>query len=114
MPGLDGFETTQDETDGRLRHVPVIFMTGLTETEHVVRGLEAGAVDYVTSRSSWTNCWRAFGPLANARIAQGTRAALDASGRFSWQSTAKARSCGRRPKHINYSRTTSALSTARR
>ena len=31
-----------------MTHVPVIFMTGLAETEHIVRGLEAGGVDYVT------------------------------------------------------------------
>ncbi len=31
-----------------LAHVPVIFMTGLSETEHIVRGLEVGGVDYLT------------------------------------------------------------------
>src|SRR3954466_16241347 len=47
-PGLDGFKTTRRiKADGRFRHLPVIFMTGLTETEHVVRGLEAGAGGYV-------------------------------------------------------------------
>ena len=29
-------------------HIPIIFMTGLTETEHLVAALEAGGVDYVT------------------------------------------------------------------
>lgn len=48
MPGMDGFETCR-----RIRalpgasHIPVIFMTGLTETEHVVRGFEVGGNDYV-------------------------------------------------------------------
>ncbi|MCK9993115.1 MAG: hypothetical protein Dbin4_01635, partial [Alphaproteobacteria bacterium] len=28
-------------------HVPVIFMTGLTDTAHIVMGFEAGGVDYV-------------------------------------------------------------------
>jgi DNA-binding NarL/FixJ family response regulator len=48
MPGMDGFETCK-----RIRslpsasHVPVIFMTGLTETEHVVKGFEVGGNDYV-------------------------------------------------------------------
>ena len=31
-----------------VRHVPVMFMTGLTETEHVLKGFEAGGLDYVT------------------------------------------------------------------
>ena len=49
MPGMDGFETCRriKAIDGAA-HVPVIFMTGLTETEHVVQGLSAGGVDYVT------------------------------------------------------------------
>ena len=49
MPGLDGFETCRRlKRDAGLDHVPIIFMTGLAETEHIVRGLEAGGVDYVT------------------------------------------------------------------
>ena len=49
MPGIDGFETTRRiKADPALASVPVIFMTGLTETEHLVAALEAGGVDYVT------------------------------------------------------------------
>ena len=49
MPGMDGFETCRRlKQKNALAHVPVIFMTGLSETEHIVRGLEAGGVDYVT------------------------------------------------------------------
>ena len=29
-------------------HIPIIFMTGLTETEHLVAALDAGGADYVT------------------------------------------------------------------
>ena len=48
MPGMDGFETCrQIKADPALSHLPVIFMTGLTDTQHVVLGLEAGGVDYV-------------------------------------------------------------------
>src|SRR6478735_2707275 len=40
MPGMDGFETCQRlKAHGAVAQVPVIFMTGLTETEHVVRAL---------------------------------------------------------------------------
>ncbi len=49
MPGIDGFETCRRiKQMDEVRHVPVMFMTGLTETEHVVRGFEAGGLDYVT------------------------------------------------------------------
>ncbi len=49
MPGLDGFEVARRlKADPELAHIPVLFMTGLTETEHLVKALAAGGVDYVT------------------------------------------------------------------
>src|SRR6202000_3312895 len=41
MPGIDGFETCRRlKREAGLSHVPVIFMTGLAETAHIVRCLE--------------------------------------------------------------------------
>lgn len=84
MPGLDGFETCRRlKRDPRLVHLPVIFMTGLSETEHVVEGLAAGGVDYVTKPIAIDEMLaRIRVHLANARSAHGSRAALDATGRF--------------------------------
>lgn len=84
MPGIDGFETCRRlKQDKLLTHVPVIFMTGLSDTEHVIRGLAAGGVDYVTKPIVVEELLaRIRVHLANARIAQGSRAALDATGRF--------------------------------
>ncbi|MEZ5511077.1 MAG: response regulator, partial [Gammaproteobacteria bacterium] len=49
MPNLDGFATCRIlKREPDLADVPVIFMTGLSDTEHVVKGFEAGGVDYVT------------------------------------------------------------------
>jgi DNA-binding NarL/FixJ family response regulator len=49
MPGLDGFETCRRlKAEEATRDIPVVFMTGLTETEHVLAGFAAGGVDYVT------------------------------------------------------------------
>jgi DNA-binding response OmpR family regulator/DNA-binding CsgD family transcriptional regulator len=49
MPGIDGFEVARHlKADPRTAHIPILFMTGLTETEHLVAALEAGGVDYVT------------------------------------------------------------------
>ena len=48
MPGMDGFETCrQIKSDPAWAHVPVIFMTGLSETSQIVKGFDAGGVDYV-------------------------------------------------------------------
>ncbi len=48
MPGLSGFETCQRiKADAAWSGIPVIFMTGLSETADVVAGFDAGGVDYV-------------------------------------------------------------------
>lgn len=84
MPGLNGFETCRRmKRERMLAHLPVIFMTGLTETESVLEGLAAGGVDYVTKPLIVDELLaRIRVHLANARAAAGSRAALDATGRF--------------------------------
>ena len=48
MPGVSGFETCQRiKAEPAWAHIPVIFMTGLAETEHIVAGFDCGGVDYV-------------------------------------------------------------------
>ena len=43
MPGMDGFETcTRLKQLPHTAKVPVVFMTGLSDTEHVLRGFRAG------------------------------------------------------------------------
>src|SRR5260370_10646077 len=82
--GRDGFETCKRlKRDAGLVNVPIIFMTGLAETEHIVRGLEAGGVDYVTKPIAIEEMLaRIRVHLANARLTQSARAALDVSGRY--------------------------------
>lgn len=49
MPGMDGFEVARRlKANPVTAHIPIVFMTGLTETEHLEAALAAGAVDYVT------------------------------------------------------------------
>ncbi|MEH2159487.1 MAG: response regulator [Nostoc sp.] len=49
MPGIDGFETCKQlKSNPRVQDIPVIFMTALSETADKVKGLQLGAVDYIT------------------------------------------------------------------
>lgn len=83
MPGMDGFETCRAlKAEPVVAQVPVIFMTGLTETEHVVKALECGGVDYLTKPINIDELRaRIRVHLSNARSAQSARVALDAAGR---------------------------------
>ncbi|MBS3951498.1 MAG: response regulator transcription factor [Methylomicrobium sp.] len=48
MPGIDGFETCQRlKADPATGDIPLLFMTGLTELEHLLRGFEEGGLDYI-------------------------------------------------------------------
>jgi len=82
MPGMDGFEVARrlkDHSD--TAHIPIIFMTGLTETEHVVAAYGAGGVDYVTKPIRPMEVLaRMTVHLQSARQARQARNALDAFG----------------------------------
>jgi DNA-binding NarL/FixJ family response regulator len=84
MPGTDGFATCRRLKQNKaLAHVPIVFMTGLSDTEHIIEGLEAGGVDYITKPIVPGELLaRIRVHLANARIAHSARTALDAFGRF--------------------------------
>lgn len=49
MPGMDGFEVCLRLKENPLtRHIPVIFITAIDDPQHKRKGLEIGAVDYIT------------------------------------------------------------------
>ncbi|MGJ3230340.1 MAG: PleD family two-component system response regulator [Oceanicaulis sp.] len=49
MPGLDGFETCRRlKADPALRHIPVVMVTALDQRQDRIRGLEAGADEFLT------------------------------------------------------------------
>jgi len=98
MPGWSGFETCRRiKAEPAWSHIPVIFMTGLSETAHVVEGFDAGGVDYVVKplRAQEVQA-RLATHVRNARAVRLAREAVDvgghgvlvvdARGRIAWQS----------------------------
>lgn len=82
MPGMDGFEVCRRlKEDVSTSPIPVVFMTGLTETEHVVAAFSAGGNDYVTKplRPSEVIA-RISAHLQTARLIKQVRSALDVFG----------------------------------
>jgi DNA-binding response OmpR family regulator len=77
MPGLDGFETCRRiKAQPETANIPVLFMTALTDSEHVVKGFEAGAIDYVTKPIQCNEVLaRVASHLRTARILQAARQA---------------------------------------
>ncbi len=82
MPNMDGFETCRQlKEDQRLQSIPVIFMTGLTDKESTVQGLEAGGVDYLTKPVDPAELLaRIKVHLKNARLTNSAYQALDTTG----------------------------------
>jgi DNA-binding response OmpR family regulator len=82
MPGIDGFEVARRlKADFSTQHIPIVFMTGLTETEHVVAAFAAGGADYVTKPIRPAEVLaRIAAHMANARQIRQARSALDAFG----------------------------------
>jgi DNA-binding NarL/FixJ family response regulator len=98
MPGLSGFETCREiKAHPAWQHIPVIFMTGLSETAHIVAGFAAGGVDYVVKPVRAPEVLaRLATHVRNARAVRMAREALDVGGmgvlmvdgrgRLAWQS----------------------------
>jgi len=82
MPGLDGFETCRRlKADPLSAHIPVVFMTGLCETDHILAGFQAGGVDYLTKPIKPPEVLaRIAAHVRNARQVVSARQAVDAAG----------------------------------
>ena len=82
MPGLSGFETCRRiKQDPALSHIPIIFMTGLSETAHIVDAFESGGVDYVVKPVRAQEVLvRVATHVRNARAVRLAREAIDVAG----------------------------------
>jgi len=98
MPGENGFALCRRlKAEPSWSHVPVIFMTGLTETEQIVEGFASGGVDYVVKPLKIPEVLaRLATHLRNAHVSRLAREAvdvaglgvvlLDSQGRIAWRS----------------------------
>jgi DNA-binding response OmpR family regulator/DNA-binding CsgD family transcriptional regulator len=82
MPGMDGFEVARRlKANEVTKAIPIVFMTGLTETEHVVAAFRAGGSDYVTKPIKPQEVLaRIAAHMQSARLTKQARSALDAFG----------------------------------
>lgn len=96
MPGIDGFETCRQlKADTATEAIPVLFMTGLSELDHLLRGFGEGALDYIVKPirpaevlarievhlTQTRNLRRAERLLAEGEFAA---LAVDSTGRIDW------------------------------
>lgn len=82
MPGMDGFELCQRiKATPHLAHIPVLFMTGLSETEQILKGFSNGGVDYVVKPLRIPEVLARLGThVRNARATRLAREAVDVAG----------------------------------
>jgi DNA-binding NarL/FixJ family response regulator len=80
MPEMSGFETCRLlKSSPNPTLAPIIFMTGLTDRENVVKGLDAGGVDYITKPVEIDEMLaRVTTHVVNSRLLQSARQAIDA------------------------------------
>jgi DNA-binding response OmpR family regulator len=103
MPGLSGFDTCRRiKNNAAWAQIPVIFMTGLSDTQHVVEGFACGGVDYVVKPLRAAEVLaRLHTHASNAQVNRMVRDALDVAGlgvvlvdglgRIAWRSPRAAR-----------------------
>ncbi len=63
LPGANGFDVLKNLRSFGI-HTPVIIISALSETEHLVKGLDLGAVDYIKKPFEWEEL------LARIRVVQ--------------------------------------------
>lgn len=72
MPGMDGYEVcTRLKADPAVADIPILFITGQTDEQSILRGFDVGASDYVTKP------FRSKELLARVRIQVEYKAALE-------------------------------------
>jgi DNA-binding response OmpR family regulator/DNA-binding CsgD family transcriptional regulator len=103
MPGMDGFALCRRlKSTPHWSHIPVVFMTGLAQTEQLLEGFASGGVDYVVKPLRIAEVLvRLATHVGNAKATRLAREAvdvaglgtvlLDGQGRVAWRSPQAAR-----------------------
>ena len=82
MPVMDGFESCKQMRQS-LPLIPIIFMTGLTEVEHIVKAFEHGGNDYITKPIKPEELLaRITAHVNSANMINNARVALDVARQF--------------------------------
>ncbi|KAF0177164.1 MAG: PleD family two-component system response regulator [Hyphomonadaceae bacterium] len=82
MPGMDGFETCRRlKTDPETRHIPVVMVTALDQREDRLRGLEAGAEDFLSKPFDDVQLLARVRSLARLKVVIDELRSREASGR---------------------------------
>jgi two-component system, OmpR family, copper resistance phosphate regulon response regulator CusR len=63
LPGLDGFDVLRAIRSSRLRHTPVLMLTARDQLEDRVKGLQAGADDYLPKPFAFSELLARIGAL---------------------------------------------------
>ncbi len=84
MPKMDGFQVCHSlKQDPDLKSIPVIFMTGLTDSDSVIKGFTSGGIDYVTKPiNNLELIARIRVHLSNNRLTRSAQSALDIAGQY--------------------------------
>ena len=82
MPGMDGFTLCERlKATPAWSHVPIVFMTGLSESEQILRGFASGGVDYVVKPLRIPEVMaRLATHVRNARVTRLAQEAVDVAG----------------------------------
>jgi DNA-binding response OmpR family regulator/DNA-binding CsgD family transcriptional regulator len=82
MPEMDGFQVcVKLKANMVTNQIPVIFMTGLTESEHVVKAFQSGGTDYITKPIRINEVLaRVTSHMQTSMMVKQARVALDAFG----------------------------------
>jgi DNA-binding NarL/FixJ family response regulator len=82
MPGMDGFALCRHiKATPAWSHVPIVFMTGLSESDQILRGFASGGVDYVVKPLRIPEVMaRLATHVRNARVTRLAQEAVDVAG----------------------------------